>query len=82
MVATKFFILTVILIRFLNLMVLDSKAWPLVATTYVFLTVSLVTFFHEILLNGNVLIFQTVFRLKTGEDNMLTRVIKLSNNTQ
>ena len=43
-----------------------------------FLTVSLVTFFHEILLNGNVLIFQTVFRLKTGEDNMLTRVIKLS----
>jgi hypothetical protein len=44
----------------------------------VFLTVSLVTFFHEILLNGNVLIFQTVFRLKTGEDDMLTRVIKLS----
>ena len=43
-----------------------------------FLTVSLVTFFHEILLNGNVLIFQTVFRLKTGEDDMLTRVIKLS----
>jgi hypothetical protein len=33
---------------------------------------------HEILLNGNVFRLQTVFRLKTGEDDMLTRVIKLS----
>ena len=32
----------------------------------------------EILLNGNVFRLQTVFRLKTGEDDMLTRVIKLS----
>ena len=59
-------------------MVLDSKAWPLVPTKYVFLTSSLVKKFHEILLNGYVLNFQTVFHLKTGEDDMLTRVIKLN----
>ena len=46
---------------------------------YVFLTVSLVNFFHENLVNGYVLNFQTVVHFKTGEDDMLTRVIKLSN---
>ena len=45
---------------------------------YVFLTVSLVNFFHENLVNGYVLNFQTVVHFKTGEDDMLTRVIKLS----
>ena len=71
MVATMFILLTtVILIRFLNsfdLTVLDSKVWPIVATKYVFLTVILIS-----------ILLQTVFCLKTGEDNMLTRVIKLS----
>ncbi len=79
MVATMFILLTVIIIRFLNsfdLTVLDSKAWSIVATKYVFLTVSLVKFFHENLVNGYVLNFQTVVRFKTGEDDMLTWVIQ------
>ena len=47
---------------------------------YVFLTVSLVNFFHENLVNGYVLNFQTVIRFKTSENAMLSRVIKLSEN--
>jgi hypothetical protein len=34
--------------------------------------------FHENLVNGYVLNFKSVVRLKTGEDDMLAGVIKLS----